>query len=159
MHRSVDQFTVEQVYKLPFEGWLKLISDLRLAAQRASFLILHLSENSLREKQLEEPFATALDREPVRRSSYPPRNYTVETTFSLSILQTPTSAFRHHPTDDWSTTNCTLSTSWHLPPSLLVFPPVEVNGVLYVDGGLRQNAPLHPLIQGKCARFWFWEPR
>ena len=29
---------------------------------------------------------------------------------------------------------------------------MNIDGVLYVDGGLRQNAPLHPLVQGKMCK-------
>ena len=107
-------FTVEQVYRLPFEGWLKLIPDLRQAAQRASFLDPTLLENSLREKQQGVQSDTVLDRVLVRHSSYLPRNSTVETTFSSSILQTPTFAYPLHHTAGWFTTNSILNTSWLL---------------------------------------------
>ena len=103
-------FTVEQVYRLPFEGWLKLIPDLRNAAQRASFLD-------------PTPLGKLIEREAARRtirhsigsgacllSSYPLRNSTVETTFSSSILQTLTFRFLRRHTEDWFTTNSILNT-------------------------------------------------
>lgn len=34
----------------------------------------------------------------------------------------------------------------------LVFPPVQVGEHLYVDGGLRQNTPLHPVLNGGVER-------
>ena len=29
----------------------------------------------------------------------------------------------------------------------VLFPPMEIDGTLYVDGGLRQNTPLRPLLR------------
>ena len=36
----------------------------------------------------------------------------------------------------------------------ILFPPVEIDGELYIDGGVRQNAPLHPLLYGGAEKIF-----
>ncbi|MEC7984724.1 MAG: patatin-like phospholipase family protein [Myxococcota bacterium] len=34
----------------------------------------------------------------------------------------------------------------------IIFPPESIDGVYYIDGGVRQNAPLHPILYGGAER-------
>ena len=36
----------------------------------------------------------------------------------------------------------------------VLFPPVEIDGEYYIDGGVRQNAPLHPLLYGGAEKIF-----
>jgi NTE family protein len=36
----------------------------------------------------------------------------------------------------------------------VLFPPVEIDGEFYIDGGVRQNAPLHPLLYGGAEKIF-----
>ena len=36
----------------------------------------------------------------------------------------------------------------------MLFPPVQIDGEYYIDGGVRQNAPLHPLLYGGAEKIF-----
>ena len=140
------------MYKLPFEGILHLIPDIRGVAQRAALLD-------------PTPLRKLIEQEAARR------------TIRNSIGSGKCQAFIVSATElhggqnvlfiDTSDPNFTIPPPPHgrliyhklYPAHLmassaipLVFPPVDIDGVKYLDGGLRQNAPLHPLIQGKMSK-------
>jgi len=155
IHRCTElwsNFTVGQVYNLPFEGWLKLIPDLRSAAKRSSFLD-------------PSPLGKLIEKEAARR--------TIRHSIGSGACQAfIVSATQLHGGDNVLFVD-TADPNFRIPPPPhgrleyhklyphhlmassaipLVFPPVEIDGVMYMDGGLRQNAPLHPLIQGKICK-------
>ena len=145
-------FTVEQVYRLPFESWLKLIPDLRQAAQRASFLD-------------PTPLGKLIEKEAARRTirhsigSGACQAFIVSATQlhggdNVLFVDTADPKFRIPPPPHGRLVYHKLYPEHLMASSAipLVFPPVEINGVLYVDGGLRQNAPLHPLVQGNMCK-------
>lgn len=155
VHRGTElwtNFTVEQVYKLPFEGWLKLIPDLRSATKRASFLD-------------PTPLGQLIEREAARRTirhsigSGACRAFIISATQlhggdNVLFVDTADPNFRIPPPPHGRLEYHKLYPKHLMASSAipLVFPPVEIDGVMYVDGGLRQNAPLHPLVQGKMCK-------
>lgn len=145
-------FTVEQVYKLPFEGWLRILPDLRKATQRASILD-------------PSPLAQLIETEAARRTirhsigSGACRAFIISATQlhggeNVLFVDTSDPNFRIPPPPHGRLEYHKLYPKHLMASSAipLVFPPVEIDGVMYVDGGLRQNAPLHPLVQGNMCK-------
>lgn len=145
-------FTVEDVYKLPFQGWLRLIPDMRLAAKRASFLD-------------PSPLGKLIAKEAARRTIRHSIGSGACQAFIISATQlhggdnvlfvdTADPNFRIPPPPHGRLVYHKLYPEHLMASSAipLVFPPVDIDGVLYVDGGLRQNAPLHPLVQGNMCK-------
>lgn len=141
-------FSVEDVYNFPFNGFLSLITDLKRTGKRGSILD-------------PTPLARLIEKEASRRA------------IRYSIKEGRCSAFIVSATELHTGRNILFVDSedenLNIPPPPLgdivhtrlyphhlmasaaiplVFPPVSIKDILYVDGGLRQNAPLHPLLHG-----------
>ena len=147
-HELWTNFKVEDVYHFPFNGLLSLIKDLRDTGQRAALLD-------------PTPLGKLIEREASRRAIrhsikdgrcsafiisatqlHTGKNvlFVDSADENLNIPPPPqgdivrTALYPHH-----------LMASSAIP---LIFPPVLIDDIMYVDGGLRQNAPLHPLLHG-----------
>ena len=147
-HEIWTQFTVEDVYLFPFKGIMHLLRDMKQASARTSLLD---------PSPLQELITREAARRTIRQSigSQKCRAFIVSATQlhtgknvlfvdsndpSYKILPPPQGALIHHKLYPEH-----LMGSAAIP---LIFPPVCIDGELYVDGGLRQNAPLHPLLHG-----------
>ena len=155
IHRCYEMwsnFKVEDIYTFPFDGVLHILRDIRATSNRASLLD-------------PTPLAQLIEREASRR------------TLRYSIGERKCRAFIVSATQLHDGKNVLFidseDPSYNIPPPPmgeiirhklypyhlmascaipLMFPPVDINGALYVDGGLRQNAPLHPLMHGDVGK-------
>jgi len=152
MHDIWTNLTVEDIYKVPFRGAFGTIKGLYKSAQRAAVLdpapLLKLIQQEASRRTLRESIRSGRCRAFVISATqlHTGKNVlfldTADPNFSMpppplgSIIRTP--LYPEH-----------LLASAAIP---LVFPPVRINDTLYVDGGLRQNAPLHPVMYGGADR-------
>ena len=155
IHRCTEiwtQFRVEDVYTVPFNGWFQLIPNLRGVAKRASFLD-------------PTPLATLIQKEASRRTirhsigSGACRAFIISATKlhggqNVLFIDTSDPDFKIPPPPHGELIYHKLYPEHLMASSAipLVFPPVEIDGVMYVDGGLRQNAPLHPLVHSNMGK-------
>lgn len=142
------QFKVEDVYTFPFTGVLSIIKDLRSTGQRAALLD-------------PTPLGKLIEREASRRairysigdgrcSAFIVSATQLHTGKNVLFVDSADEKLNIPPPPQGDLIRTALYPHHLMASSAipLVFPPVLIDDIMYVDGGLRQNAPLHPLLHG-----------
>ena len=145
-------FSVEDVYTLPFKGWIHIIKDLKGVARRSAFLDPTPLHNLIVQEAA---------RRTIRHSigSGKCKAFIVSATQlhggeNVLFVDTADPNFIIPPPPHGKILHQKLYPEHLMASSAipLVFPPVDIGGVKYLDGGLRQNAPLHPLVHGHMSK-------
>jgi len=155
IHRMYDiwsTLSVEEIYRVPFQGAFGTLKGIYKSAQRASILdptpLLSLIQKEASRRSLRDSIGSG------KCLAFIVSATQLHTGKNVLFLDTADPDFFIPDPPQGFVIKTSLYPK-HLLASAaipLVFPPVKIDGCLYVDGGLRQNAPLHPIIYGGSDR-------
>lgn len=152
MHHIWTKMEVDQIYQVPVGGTFATIRGMLRAVKRASFL----DPTPLLELIQREAYKRTI-RGSIGRGDC--RAFVISATQLLTgtntlFVDSADPTFLSTPPPHGQIIRTKLYPE-HLLASAaipLVFPPVQIGNHLYADGGLRQNAPLHPVMHGGADR-------
>jgi NTE family protein len=155
IHRMTEIWTtmnVEDIYLVPFKSAFGVLRGIYRSTQRAAILdptpLYELIKREASRRALRHSIAQGKCKAFVVSATQ------LHTGKNILFLDTSDPTFTIPPPPQGSVIRTSLYPE-HLLASTaipLVFPPVRIDGNLYVDGGLRQNAPLHPVMYGGATR-------